>query len=147
MSENKAWENEAKAPSCTCVPQEHSSCTGSLQCIFSANHRTAVGGEGDQGSALPFLSLHPYHVPQTKGTHSFTKYKFVLWMLPLASFWRRWKGKKIESLMGFLLAMTLLLENRLFWEYLQNLLMYISSAATPGNGCLSSRKTVFRQKP
>lgn len=30
---------------------------------------------------------------------------------------------------------------------LQNPLMYISSAATPGNGCLPSRKTVFRQKP
>lgn len=100
--------------------------------------------EDGQGSALCFLSLHPYHVPQTKGTPSFTKYK---WMLPLASFWRRWKGKKIASLTGFLLAMTLLLEYRLFQAYLQNQLMYISFAATPGNGCLPSRKTLFRQKP
>lgn len=144
MSENKVWENGGKATSCTCVPQEYSSCTGSLQCIFSANHSTAVGGEDGQGSALSFLSLHPYHVPQTKGTSSFTKYK---WMLPLASFWRRWKGKKIASLMDFLLAMSLLVENRLFWAYLQNQPMYISSAAAPGNGCLPSRKTVFRQKP
>lgn len=79
-----------------------------------------------------------------EGTPSFSPTKSK-WMLSLALL-EEMERVEIVSLTGFPLAMAFLLQSRLFCAHAQNQLTYTSFAATPGNGCLPSRKDCLQKE-
>lgn len=125
------------------------SCTGGLQCIWSANHNPALRGSVKMARALILSFLSP-STPTT--CHRLTGREHLLFALQsirgccLWLFWRRQKGKKRAFLTGFPLTATFLLSSRLLWACLQNQLVHTSFAATPGNERLPSRKDCPRRE-